>query len=183
MYRLTRLMTLALVLTTYAVPTAHGSDWYVAGRGGYATDSGFGIAGAIGREWDWPPGYAGDLRAELEVTVRRNETDNAAIGYVWSIAEMANLYLDVHTASKALSPYLGVGIGLVTADNGTDTDHAAAYQGMAGLRWRTSASTSLIAEYRFLTAPGLDLQSGGGGTPASTDYQTHHVLLGMAFRF
>ena len=168
---------------TFVVPAAHGSDWYVAGRGGYAADSGFGVAGAIGRDWIWPSNYAADVRGELEVAIRRNETDNAAIGYVWSAAEMANVYFDIHTATHELSPYIGFGLGLVSADNGDDTDHAAAYQGMLGLRWRLRRTTSLFAEYRFITAPGLTFQGAGGTTSASTDYQTHHVFLGVSFGF
>ncbi len=64
-------------------------------------------------------------------------------------------------------PYIGAGIGVMSDDDG---NHSAAAQGIAGLRWRVSRGTSLIGEYRYTDASGLDIGS-------------HHLFAGVAFGF
>ena len=184
MFRRCRLIALILVATFSAVPVAYGTDnWYFAGRGGYVSDSGFGVAGAIGRQWVWPAPYAANIRGELEIALLRNETDNSAIGYVSTLPEMANVYYDFHTTVPELFPFVGAGLGVVSADNGNDTDQAASYQGIVGIRWRIHRSTFMPAEYRYVTAPGLNFQVGNSGTSAPTNYTTHNLFLGVGFKF
>ncbi len=167
MFRECRLIALVLAAMTFATPAAYGTDhWYFSGKGGFVADNGFGVAAAVGRLWTWPSNYAADIRVELEVALRHNETDNASAGYVSSLSEMVNVYYDFHTTTNVI-PYIGAGIGVMSDDDG---NHSAAAQGIAGLRCRVSRGTSLIGEYRYTDASGLDIGS-------------HHLFAGVAFGF
>ena len=155
---------------------AQANDWYTAIRGSFVTDADGGFGGglgvAIGRQWRSPAVYNSDIRAEFELAYRRNDT---AIGYIDSLTEMVNIILDFKTPGRKVIPYLGAGLGGMTAGNGDDIDQTAAYQGMAGMKFRVGQGTWLGGEYRYLAAPGLTLDN------RALDYNSHSVLVGIAF--
>jgi opacity protein-like surface antigen len=96
-----------------------------------------------------------------------------------------------------LQPYAGLGGGLfISRVNGTlgfaDTSDTSVDMGLdvrAGVAHGFYASTSMkvfgFVEYRFThVSPTFDIKTfSGGTTPADTTFNTHHVVIGVSFRF
>ncbi len=127
---------------------------YLSPRLGYVNDTGGSLGLAFGRKWYSGTGTNSDWRGELELTFRRDDSSGT---YVSSLMEAANLYLDFRTTSHRVTPYLGVGVGAMTASDGSGTETSLAGQGMAGLKFLVGRGTWLSGEYRYISAPSISI--------------------------
>lgn len=140
-------------------------------------DTGFGIGTAVGYDF-----VGSSLRLEGEMVYRYNRatvSSPSLPGFapksdVDSIAYMANAYYDIETNSP-ITPYVGVGAGLVDID-GIDTVFA--YQGLAGLAYSLNNESEIYGGYRYFGSEGADLSGG-----ATLDYASHSAELGYRVRF
>jgi len=110
----------------------------------------------------------GVYRVEGEIGYRMFDLDEFTIGGVpipidgdvSVITFMANGYYDFDMGNSPLSPYVGLGLGLVYAEvefsspffgSFKDDDTEGAYQVMAGIGYEISPTTVLTAGYRFFS--------------------------------
>ncbi len=89
---------------------------------------------------------------------------------------MAYGYYDVEMKNSPLTPYLGVGLGLVSSEIdggvfGSADEEDFGYQFMVGLGFDVTPSTLLTADYRFL------------GIADSDSPNTHAFIFGARFMF
>src|SRR5882724_1974478 len=91
-----------------------------------------------------------------------------------------------------LQPYVGVGPGLFisNADGAVgfqkvdDTSTDIGVDVRAGLAFRIDANWAAFTEYRFThVSPSWRVEVFGGKTDADTTFNTHHILLGVSYRF
>ena len=93
-----------------------------------------------------------------------------------------------------LQPYVlgGPGIFFVTAeDHGnfirrhqSDVEIVGGYTAGGGVTWQFSRALGLFSEYRYSHVnPEFEFQNLGTRTTYETDIDTHHVLLGLSFKF
>ena len=91
-----------------------------------------------------------------------------------------------------LLPYVGVGPGLFFSNaNGTigfqevnDTSKNVGLDFRAGVEFRVDSNWGAFAEYRFThVSPSWSVDVFGGKTDANTTFDTHHVVLGVSYRF
>ncbi len=170
MKRFLMFMIFAMVFMAASAQAASGK-MYFAGNAGVSIpadiddgpdtisfDPGFNVTLAMGYDF-------GMIRAEGEIGYRMFDIDTATgpgfppgvTGDVNALTFMANGYYDFEMGSP-LSPYVGVGLGFVTADieltaPGFGTLEISsdefAYQFMAGAGYEISSTTVLTAGYRF----------------------------------
>lgn len=146
-------------------------------------------------------GYAwgNGLRTELEFSYRDTGVDGITTpgatngdGSANALATMANVLYDFDFGI-GLKPYLGAGIGLarVEAENWRnsagaitdDGDISWAWQGIAGAAYGISDNVDLTLDYRYFSAPDLELSGAAAGTSYDTEYQNHTVMLGVRYTF
>jgi opacity protein-like surface antigen len=91
-----------------------------------------------------------------------------------------------------LQPYIGLGGGLFFSNvSGTigfqeasDTSTDVGLDTRVGVSFLIDANWAAFTEYRFThVAPTWDVKVSGGTTSASTTFNTHHVILGLSYRF
>ncbi|MBF0267693.1 MAG: OmpA family protein [Alphaproteobacteria bacterium] len=163
-------------------------------------DGGFAVLGNLG--YDYGRYNWGNLRSELELGYRRNGADSisgtatgvgtgSASGDASAISLMLNGLWDM-PVNFPVRPYLGAGIGAARVDfdnvktsAGTflkDSDYQFAYQGIVGLGWDVTNNWRAALDYRYFAT--LDPSvSHGSGTGVDTEYKTHAVMLGFAYKF
>ena len=156
-------------------------------------DLGYRFGGFVGYDF-------GLLRLDAEIAYKANDPSNLitptgpvpTTGSTTALTYMVNGYIDIPT-KMSLEPYLGVGIGFanislesniagpfpVIAD---DSDTVFAYQLSAGVGYAVTRSTTVTLGYRYFATDDPDMIN-GGGTPFTTEYQTHEFNLGVRFRF
>jgi len=207
-----RLIVVAVLALVFITTSAHAADkgMYVAGnlgisllsdadveQSGFPTveasfDLGFNIGGAIGYDY-------GNIRAEGEITYRRNDIDEISVlgfifpagGDVSSLGFMVNGYYDFHSANSPVAPYLGVGIGLanvmVDASIGgipllDDDAWVFAYQFMAGIGYEISPTTALTVGYRYFQTSDASFPD-PGFPDVEVDAQSHEFNFGVRVMF
>lgn len=187
MKRILMTMVVAVVFMASSVQAADGKLYFSASGGVSITDDldfpginvsfspGFNVGGALGYDM-------GQFRAEGEIRYQSVDLDevngisSALSADLSALTVMVNGYYDHEINNSPLTPYLGVGIGLVSSEFdvtgiGTSDDEDFGYQFMVGLGFDVSQSAMLTAEYRFL------------GIAESDAPNTHSFLFGVRFMF
>ena len=91
-----------------------------------------------------------------------------------------------------LQPYVGIGPGLfisnlngtIGAMSGDGTSRDIGLDMRAGLAYRFDINWAGFAEYRFTrVSPSWNVDIFNGTTDASTTFNTHHIVLGVSYRF
>lgn len=161
------------------------------------TDTGFGINGAVGYQFD-------HARAELDLGYRQNSVDGVTVGDLpevdadgrfetWSLA--ANGYYDIPTGT-AFRPYVGAGVGvarLVADDVSVDipvvgeaeldeSGVSLMFQAQAGLAYDFSEDASAFVGYRLQGIPGQNFSAADVDFNADTTL-IHSAQVGAQFRF
>jgi opacity protein-like surface antigen len=176
----------AVFMTTSAQAATNGKMYFSASGGLSLTDDleatgvnisfdpGFNIGGALGYDM-------GRFRVEGEI--RYHSVDIDTVNGVSSpisadlsaLTFMANGYYDVEMKGSPLTPYLGVGLGLVsseiTAGAFSADEEDLGYQFMLGLGYDVSKTAMLTAEYRYF------------GIVDSDAPNTHAFIFGARFMF
>ncbi|MCH8918961.1 MAG: porin family protein [Proteobacteria bacterium] len=167
-------------------------------------DNGWVIGGALGYT------FQNSVRAELEVSYRRNEIDSVTIdtfsagpavftglgtfdvdGDVDSLGLMANVWYDF-SAPGNWKPYIGGGIGIVrvgvdidavagVATSYSDDDWVFGYQLGAGVGFSLNPTTVLSLDYRFFAT--ADPEFKDSGETLKAEYRSHNIMVGLRFSF
>ncbi|MEO1424767.1 MAG: outer membrane beta-barrel protein, partial [Pseudomonadota bacterium] len=120
-------------------------------------------------------------------------------GTVTSTSLMANALYDIPaftgTPYDWITPYVGAGLGYTwvdfdgyTADavapaNALDDETAGfGAQIILGMSWRLQQNLDLTADYRYFTAPELDVRANGDES-SSIDYNLNTINVGLRSRF
>lgn len=170
-------------------------------------DKGIGVYTSLGYA------YGNNWRTELEFSYRSNDirhtvNDGPAAGFgAWPAANingditsytvMANALYDFDFGNKWVSPYVGVGAGVVFADasiqgtglsgplNVNDNDVRVVGQGIAGLAFKLAENLSLDLSYRYLISEEPRFASTLRGIPGVIDheYRGHNVFAGLRWNF
>ena len=170
MKRILIFMIFAMIMMTTSAQAAQGK-MYFAGSAAFSIpsdiddegdsisfDTGYGLNGAFGYDM-------GAYRVEGEIGYRMFDVDTVTgpgvppgvTGDVSALTFMANGYYDFDMGSP-LTPYVGVGLGFVTADIELEapgfgtldiSSDEFAYQFMVGAGYDISSTTVLTAGYRF----------------------------------
>lgn len=91
-----------------------------------------------------------------------------------------------------LQPYAGIGGGIFISNldgsigfiDGSDTSVDPGLDVRAGLAWRVETSWAAFLEYRFThVSPTYTIEPFGGPTSGHTTLNTHHLVLGLSYRF
>jgi len=137
-------------------------------------DPGFNVGGAVGYDM-------GRFRVEGEIRYHQVDVDAVnGISVPFSadlsaLSFMANGYYDVEMANSPLTPYLGVGLGLVSSEisagAATTDEEDFGYQFMLGLGFNVAPNAILTAEYRYF------------GIADSDAPNTHAFIFGARFMF
>lgn len=168
------------------------------GSGKLLSSDGSGFGFAIGRR------NGRNLRSELNLSFHQNEIvgyqsgsmTQSLAGELTSVAGMANAYWElIDVPTRCFKPYVGVGIGFISIDSelrdvngrslipvGMENDSSFAYQWMGGVNYKAYRNVDLYAEYRFLAADALRIDT----TTSLSDryeYQTDNLFLGLRWKF
>jgi OmpA-OmpF porin, OOP family len=148
-------------------------------------------------------GYAfgNGLRLEGEIPYRYNNADSVhlggasagASGHISSQAVMANVLYDFHIFPYLpLTPYIGGGVGAariginhLSTGGGlliNDHDYEFAYQAIGGVQYALTPQWSVSLDYRYFATRNPSFNLAGGGS-SRTSYQTHNIMLGIAYHF
>ena len=74
--------------------------------------------------------------------------------------------------------------GAIGFQEGSDTSADVGLDTRVGVAFMIDSNWAAFTEYRFThVAPTWDVKVFGGTTPASTTFNTHHVILGLSYRF
>ena len=91
-----------------------------------------------------------------------------------------------------LQPYVGLGGalffshlgGTIGFQEGSDTSADVGLDTRVGVAFMIDSNWGAFTEYRFThVAPTWDVKVFGGTTSASTTFNTHHIILGLSYRF
>jgi opacity protein-like surface antigen len=175
--------------------------------GTYFDESGLGFGGSLGQI------QGRNLRLELEVSYRSQDvnglrlldgdgtTENLNLsGNFNTLAGMANAFWEfVDFPNRRVKPYIGAGVGFVTAFpdftidgvavNTDDHESSLAYQWIVGANYKLERQTDLFLEYRYFRADSLNLNT--DITPATTtgngsgniDHVADNIFFGVRMRF
>jgi OOP family OmpA-OmpF porin len=159
---------------------------------------GEGFAAGINGGYEFQSG----VRLEGETVYRRHDEKSATSlgvtspthGNIDNIAIMGNALYDFNNATK-FTPYVGAGVGAarlhlddfnaVGTPGLSASDWRLAYQGIAGVRYTIDPHWSASLDYRYFatTDPRFSGTVGGAPSGLKTEYNTHNVMLGVAYHF
>ncbi|MEL6680667.1 MAG: outer membrane beta-barrel protein [Pseudomonadota bacterium] len=166
-------------------------------------DEGFGVGVSGGVILD------GGFRGELELNYRENEVGSHRLnggsalagskGTATSTSLMANAFYDIPafagTTYDWITPYVGAGVGytwvefedytvdaLAPGNALDDTTSGFGAQIILGMSWRLQQNLDLTADYRYFTAPELDVRAAGRDN-SSIDYNLNSINVGLRSRF
>ncbi|HEY5691626.1 MAG TPA: outer membrane beta-barrel protein [Cyclobacteriaceae bacterium] len=185
-----RFSVIMIILAMFMVTSAQAADGklYLSASGGLSITNdldlpginisfspGYNVGGAVGYDM-------GQFRAEGEIRYSTVDVDEVnGISFPGSadlsaLTFMANGYYDHEINNSPLTPYIGVGIGLVSSEisaagAGSTDEEDFGYQFMLGLGFDVAASAMLTAEYRYL------------GIADSDAPDTHAFIFGARFMF
>lgn len=201
-----KLLTIGVMLLPLS---SYASNYYISATGEYIpsaeskgsiSGSGVSIPGSI----DFNNGYGGlisagryigDFRTELELgyrelkeksvsatiagttyTISSNQKDKAISGII-------NLYYDIPTGSE-LTPYIGAGIGGAHLTNNGGSN-ALAYQGLIGLNYKLTESSSIFGGYRYFATNEFNIKSNVAGIAITekADIKAHSIDIGYRYSF
>lgn len=151
-------------------------------------DNGYGVSAAVG-------GVISSFRVEGELAFRTNDMDewtdsvgtDSAKGDVEAWSVMANGYFDFIIQGSPITPYVGLGAGMVKVDvtddedSWSDDDTVVGYQIMAGVAYAFNDQFSLELEYRYLGTqdPEFEIET----VKIESEYSSHNVNLGARITF
>jgi len=158
-------------------------------------------------------GYAGvffpNLRFQGEAIYRQHNASSftgpflgppsttlSATGAVKSLGLMTNLIYDFNNSTR-WTPYVGAGIGganvklsnvgvpSLTSFTFSNSQWEFAYQAIGGIKYSFNSNWSASLDYRYFATidPTFTATVAGMPTSVTTQYSTHNVLLGIAYRF
>lgn len=197
----------ALLLTTATTASAEQGEVYVAGAAGLSalrdvtadsntflaridTDTEGSIAAAVGRYFsDW-------LRGELEFAYSRYDVDTvsgvAGNGDVTGLSFGGNMIADFHFPAMKLTPYVGLGAGMIRVNLDTvspvgasvldDSSTAPYIQAIAGASYAINEQLSAFGDLRFRGSQRLDLTTRAGAA-VSPNYEDRRVMVGLRWKF
>lgn len=149
------------------------------------TDGGYGFGAVVGYKW-----WVG-LRAELEISYRENDLDNASgfilNGDISALTVMGNVWYDFQTGTPWI-PYVGGGLGVARIDMDSsafpidDSDVVLAGQIGGGIGFELSPGIVVSADYRFLATSDAELAD-DFGAPFDQEYMSHSVFFGIRGHF
>lgn len=169
-------------------------------RGTLETKDGYGITGALGYRPRNTGTLADNLRFEVEIGTRSNETDkfvSSGSGTITAFSEdvvadtlMANMYLDMNLGPN-WRPYVGAGIGGARVKlesnslNINDEDMVMAYQGMAGLYYTPTSfpAADIGLGYRYLGTSDPNFNINSSGRRIDAEYSSHSLEVGTRLYF
>lgn len=169
-----------------------------ASSGGNITGAGVSFPGSV----DYNNGYGGmialgkhvgDFRAELEAGYRELKEKSESITILGTtytdnsnqkdkaITGMVNLYYDIPTGSP-ITPYVGAGIGDAHLTNSGGSD-AFAYQGMIGLNYKLSESSTIFGGYRYFGTNDFAIKSTVAGVALTENADVRAQAIDVGYRF
>ena len=128
----------------------------------------------------------------VDVSYFRPATDVQTVPISLLVMARASLLKDEEFPHGRLQPYAGIGGGLFisNASGGIgfhDVDDTSVDIGLdvrVGLAYQFLPNWAAFTEYRFThVSPSWNVKVFGGETSADTTFNTHHVLLGISYRF
>ncbi|MDH5763685.1 MAG: outer membrane beta-barrel protein [Nitrospinota bacterium] len=150
-------------------------------------DPGLSLGGVLGYDF-------GMLRVDGEIALRINSiSDIQGIpvdGNASAFSYMINGYFDIPTGGP-VQPYVGGGIGFATVSVdheifgftlADDSDSVLAYQFSAGLGFEVSPRATVSFGYRYFATDDPEMID-AGGSPFTTEYQSHEFNVGARFMF
>ena len=210
MRRLTVLLSVMLAIVVLA-PAGASAEWFVEGYLGPAITTGSkleftlfnneqkeNLSGRSSPEFglrlgSWLDDYSLPwLGVALDVSYFRPATDVQTVPLSVLLMARYGFLKDAEVPAGRLQPYVGVGPGLFFSNaNGSigfhDVDDTSTDVGLdfrAGLAFRFDRNWGAFAEYRFThVTPSWNIDVFGGKADASTTFNTHHVVLGVSYRF
>jgi opacity protein-like surface antigen len=135
--------------------------------------------------WPW-------LGVAFDVSYFRPATDVQTIPLSLLLMARYGLLKDEEFPGGRLQPYVGLGPGFfISYANGAvgfqkvdETSRDVGLDARVGLAFRIDSNWSAFTEYRFThVSPSWNVEVFGGKTDASTTFNTHHILLGVSYRF
>jgi OOP family OmpA-OmpF porin len=146
--------------------------------------------------------FRGGLRLEGELVYRRQDEKSRSAagvtlpthGSIDNLAIMGNAYYDFYNTTE-FTPYVGAGVGAAyfhLSDFNTvglpglsNSDWQFAYQGIAGVRYTFTPNWSASLDYRYFATTDAKFRGTVAGTTTGlkTAYNTHNVMLGVAYHF
>lgn len=146
-------------------------------------DAGFGFNVTVG--YDFQP-----ARLEFEFGYKQNDLNKAYVAGVGRkvsnaditvMSYMVNALYDFK-ANSPLTPYAGVGIGLINGDSKTQgvkrDDTVFGYQIIIGANYNMNKNTALDLSYHFLSAP-----SDFSSDISNIEYSSSNIMVGMRYTF
>jgi len=132
------------------------------------------------------------LGVAFDVSYFRPATDVQTVPLSLLLMARYGFLKDDEVPAGRLQPYVGVGPGLFLSNaNGTigfhdvdETSKDVGFDFRAGLAFRFDRNWGAFTEYRFThVSPSWTIDVFGGKADASTTFNTHHVVLGVSYRF
>jgi len=132
------------------------------------------------------------LGVAADVSYFRPATDVQTVPLSLPVMARDGFFKDDEFKAGHLQPYVGLGgavffsnlSGTIGFQEGSDTSTDVGLDTRVGVAFMIDANWAAFTEYRFThVAPTWDVKIFGGTTPASTTFNTHHVILGLSYRF
>ncbi len=132
------------------------------------------------------------LGVAADVSYFRPATDVQTVPVSLLLMARYGLLKDEEFKAGRLQPYVGLGGGLFFSNvsgaigfqEASDTSTDVGLDTRVGAAFMMDANWAAFIEYRFThVTPTWDVKVFGGTTPASTTFNTHHVILGLSYRF
>jgi hypothetical protein len=132
------------------------------------------------------------LGVALDLSYFRPAPDVQTIPLTLLIMARYGLLKDQEFPHGRLQPYVGVGGGVFVSNlsgsvgfqEGDDTSTDMGLDTRAGVSYLIDSNWALFTEYRFTHVnPSWKVKVFGGETSADTTFNTHHVILGVSYRF
>jgi opacity protein-like surface antigen len=136
-------------------------------------------------QWPW-------LGVAFDVSYFRPSTDVQTVPLSLLLMLRYGFLKDEEFPGGRLQPYVGVGPGLfishlngtIGAQQGDDTSTDIGVDARVGVAYRIDSNWAAFTEYRFThVSPSWSVDIFAGKADASNTFNTHHILLGVSYRF
>ena len=132
------------------------------------------------------------LGVAADVSYFRPATDVQTVPLSLLVMARYGFLKDDEFKAGRLQPYLGLGgalffsnlSGSIGFQEASDTSADIGLDTRVGVAFMIDSSWAAFTEYRFThVTPSWDIKVLGGTTSASTTFNTHHIILGLSYRF